>query len=132
MSKLRDMRILIVEDEYLIADDVARYLERRGAVILGPVPSIEQAERHASYADAAILDVVMPVMGAKELLPELKARRPNMKVLLTSGYSESEARRLCAEYPGAAFIQKPYTAQQIAKAVDDLLGVAGATADCRL
>ena len=57
MSKLRGMRILIVEDEYLIADDVARYLERRGAVILGPVPSIEQAERHASYADAAILDV---------------------------------------------------------------------------
>jgi CheY-like chemotaxis protein len=51
------MRILIVEDEYLVADDMARYFEAMGAVILGPVPSIEQAEIHAGHADAAILDV---------------------------------------------------------------------------
>ncbi len=63
----------------------------------------------------------MPVMGAGELLAELKAGRPQMKVLLTSGYSESEARRLCAAWPGAAFIQKPYTARQVAKALEHLL-----------
>ncbi len=38
----------------------------------------------------------MPVMGANELLPALKARQPKLKILLTSGYNESEARRLCA------------------------------------
>ena len=59
MSNLRGMRILIVDDEYLTAADVARYLERLGAVILGPVPTIEQAERHASHADVAILDVML-------------------------------------------------------------------------
>jgi CheY-like chemotaxis protein len=51
------MRILIVEDEYLVAADMARHFEEMGAVILGPVPSIEQAEKHAGHADAAILDV---------------------------------------------------------------------------
>jgi len=71
--------------------------------------------------DAAIVDIVMPNMGANDLLPALRARRPGARILLTSGYSELEARRLCAAYPSATFIQKPYTAQQIAKAVADLL-----------
>jgi CheY-like chemotaxis protein len=44
-----------------------------------------------------------------------------MRILLTSGYSEAEARRLCASVQGTAFIQKPYTAQQLAKALADLL-----------
>jgi len=57
MPNLRGMRILIVEDEYLIADDVARYFQQMGAIILGPVPSIEQAAKHAGCADAAILDI---------------------------------------------------------------------------
>jgi DNA-binding NtrC family response regulator len=63
----------------------------------------------------------MPVMGANELLPQMMARRPDLRVLLTSGYSESEARRLCSRYPGAAFIQKPYTATQLANAILSLL-----------
>ena len=78
--------------------------------------------RQERRVDAVVLDVVMPLMGANQLLPEMKARWPDLKVLLTSGYSEMEARRLCAAYPGSAFIQKPYTAQQIATAVERLVG----------
>jgi len=59
----------------------------------------------------AIVDITMPSMAANELLPALKAKQPRMRILLTSGYSEAEVRRLCAAYPGAAFIQKPYTVQ---------------------
>jgi CheY-like chemotaxis protein len=77
-------------------------------------------ERERNVA-AVVLDVIMPVMGGNDVLPMLKAMRPELKVLLTSGYSESEARRLCATYPGAAFMQKPYTAQQVAKAVEELM-----------
>lgn len=72
MPNLRGMRILIVEDEYLVADDMARYFQGMGAVVLGPVASIEQAEKHARYADAAILDIGLngkPVFSfADELL----------------------------------------------------------------
>ena len=65
----------------------------------------------------------MPVMGGSEFLAEIKRRRPALKVLLTSGYSEAEAKRLCSSYRDAAFIQKPYTAQQLAKAMENLLGL---------
>jgi len=85
MSSLRGMRILIVEDEYLIADDVARYLRRRGAVILGPVPSIEQAERHAGYADAAILDVKLNGKLVFPFADELLRR--GIPFVFFSGYS---------------------------------------------
>ena len=36
------------------------------------------------------------------------------------GYGDSEARRLCAAFPGSTYIQKPYTAQQIGEAVESL------------
>jgi CheY-like chemotaxis protein len=70
---------------------------------------------------AAIVDIIMPNMSANDLLIALKAKPPGIRILLTGGYSEAEARRLCAAYPGAAFSQKPYTAQQLATAVDELV-----------
>ncbi len=126
--------VLVVDDEPSVRQFIGSVVHRRKYRVLEASDgrdALAVCDREAGEIDAAILDVVMPLMGAKELLPELKARQPKMKILLTSGYSESEARRLCAQYPGAAFIQKPYTAQQIAKAVDDLLGVADAITDCR-
>lgn len=70
---LHDHRILIVEDEYLLADDLTFALENAGAVVLGPVPSIEEAITligSAPHIDFALLDVnlrgdfVFPVADA--------------------------------------------------------------------
>ncbi|HOQ44618.1 MAG TPA: PocR ligand-binding domain-containing protein [Bryobacteraceae bacterium] len=124
--------ILVVEDDAAVREFIAAALRRRDYRVLQASDGREAlavCDREGGGIDGAILDVVMPVMGAKDLLPALKARRPGMKVLLTSGYDESEAMRLCAEHPGAAFIQKPYTAHQLAEAVDGLLGLPGSTPD---
>ena len=118
--------VLVVDDEATIRDFIGAVLRKQGYRVLPAADgrdALAVYDRESGKIDALVLDVVMPFMGANELLPILKARRPELKILLTSGYSQSEARRLCAAYPGAAFIQKPYTAQQIAKAVDELLGV---------
>ncbi|MCL4402911.1 MAG: PAS domain S-box protein [Acidobacteria bacterium] len=116
--------VLVVDDEPSVRDFICAVLRYQGYRVL-PASDGREAlavcEREPGQVDAVVLDIVMPVMGAKELLPELKGRQPELKVLLTSGYSELEARRLCTAYPGATFIQKPYTAQQLAKAIDKLL-----------
>ncbi|OCC03544.1 hypothetical protein BA190_17555 [Labrys sp. WJW] len=57
MQQLQGMRILIVEDEILLAGDLADYFEQKGAVILGPASTIEAAQCHVNSANAAILDV---------------------------------------------------------------------------
>ena len=52
--------ILVVEDDYMIADDLRRDLEAAGARVLGPVPSLPEALellRGADRLDAAVLDV---------------------------------------------------------------------------
>jgi PAS domain S-box-containing protein len=117
--------VLVVDDESTVRDFIDAVLRRNGYRVLTAFDgrealSVFESERGA--IDAIVLDVVMPVMGANDLLPRLKAENPHLKVLLTSGYSETEARRLCAAFPDATFIQKPYTAQQIAAAVGQLLG----------
>ena len=116
--------ILVVDDEVSVRDFIGAVLRRKGYHVIQASDG-QEALSLCGFApgaiSAAIVDIIMPNMAANELLPALKAMRPGMRILLTSGYSEAEARRLCVAYPGAAFIQKPYTAQQLAKAVGDLL-----------
>ncbi|TGR73519.1 hypothetical protein EN832_33205, partial [Mesorhizobium sp. M1C.F.Ca.ET.189.01.1.1] len=57
VRNLRGVRLLIVEDEWLLADDLARYFSNMGAVILGPAATLEQAAIHTQTAEAAILDI---------------------------------------------------------------------------
>ncbi|MCR0983096.1 response regulator [Roseomonas populi] len=58
---LAGRRILLVEDEYLIAETMEEWLGRAGADVIGPVPSVEQAlaliEMEAGALDGAVLDV---------------------------------------------------------------------------
>jgi CheY-like chemotaxis protein len=115
--------VLVVDDEAAVRNFIGAVLRKHGYRVVSASDGEEALtvmERERNVA-AVVLDVIMPVMGGNDVLPMLKAMRPELKVLLTSGYSESEARRLCATYPGAAFMQKPYTAQQVAKAVEELM-----------
>jgi hypothetical protein len=54
---LRGVHILIVEDDWVLAGDLARYFGNMGAVVLGPAATVEQASAHTETAEAAILDV---------------------------------------------------------------------------
>lgn len=54
---LAETKILIVEDEFLVADDIARYFAGLGASILGPVSTVAEARSLVERADAAVLDI---------------------------------------------------------------------------
>lgn len=89
-SPLLGKRIMIVEDEYLIADDLACELRQVGAEVIGPAASLPQSMRtiaHAGFIDAAILDINLRETLAYPLLDHLIAA--GVKVLITSGYDEA-------------------------------------------
>jgi PAS domain S-box-containing protein len=121
--------VLVVDDELTVRDFVAAALRQRGYRVLTAgdgreaVGILEERglDAAAPAVDAVVLDLIMPVMSAREFLPVLRERWPETKVLLTSGYNEAEAKQLGAGQPGIAFLQKPYTAQRLGEAITDLL-----------
>ena len=105
-SALRDRRILIVEDEYLIAMMLRDGLEDVGSFVVGPVPSVEKALKAIAAdpdIDAAILDVNLGGVMAYPVAEALITRK--IPFVFTSGY---EAATLRARYPTIRNCPKPY------------------------
>jgi HAMP domain-containing protein len=86
MRDLRGLRLLIVEDEWMLAEDLARYFSKMGAHILGPAATVEQAAVHADAAEAAILDVNL---NGRRVFPIAdKLMRRSVPFVFFSGDSE--------------------------------------------
>jgi PAS domain S-box-containing protein len=110
--------ILIVDDEEVVRRAAAAALERFGyRVILAEhgEQALELFRRDPYAFDAVLLDMTMPRMNGEEVLPVLRGIRPDIKVIVCSGYSELEAMERFSERE--AFIQKPYSSVNLAEKV---------------
>jgi signal transduction histidine kinase/CheY-like chemotaxis protein len=114
--------VLVVEDEPAVRETAVRALRRAGHVVLAAADAEEAlrlAERHLGRIDLLLTDVVLPGVNGPELARRLRAGRPSLRVLLTSGYAADEALRLSEA--GAPFLPKPYTPDELATWVAELL-----------
>ncbi len=105
-SALRDRRILVVEDEFLIAMSLQDALENAGAVVVGPAPSVEKAIKQIEsepHIDAAVLDVNLGGMLAYPVADMLVAK--NIPFVFTSGYEDN---LLKSRYAQVKNCPKPY------------------------
>lgn len=86
---LQKLRVLVAEDESLIAFDIALMLEGFGCEVIGPLARIDDVPRaaRAERLDGALLDVNLRGRQIFEVLPELLAL--GVPVVLTSGYDDS-------------------------------------------
>lgn len=87
-STLNGIRVLVLEDEFLLADDLARCLEDAGAETIGPVNTVEQAEKllEVDLPDAAIVDLNLRGEMASGFIERLAATR--LPCLIVSGYGD--------------------------------------------
>lgn len=85
-NSLEGTRVLVVEDEFYIADDLARCLREAGAVVLGPVPSVDRAlEAIADEApDCAVLDLNLHGDSAAPIAERLNELR--IPFAISTGY----------------------------------------------
>jgi PAS domain S-box-containing protein len=119
--------VLVIEDEEGVRGFLKSALERYGYTVLSAQDGREglaMLDQHSSSIALVLLDLIMPVMGGQEVLAEIKRRQPGIKVLLTSGYNEAEAKRLCAAYGDTLFLQKPFSARSLIHKVQS--AIAGA------
>jgi two-component system, cell cycle sensor histidine kinase and response regulator CckA len=115
----RKLTVLVVDDEPTVRDFAKAALERSGHRVLLAANGREALRmlETSPAVDLVLLDVVMPVIGGGETLNAIRKQRPELTVLITSGYNREEARRLGSLPADLPFIGKPYTAQSLAKAV---------------
>jgi CheY-like chemotaxis protein len=116
--------VLLVEDENEVRRVASRILKTHGYAVLEAHDGKEALEiAAASMVPIHILvtDVVMPGMNGRELAGALAEKHPNMRVLFTSGYADHAIVRHGELEPGLAFIQKPFTANGLARKVREVL-----------
>ena len=116
--------VLLVEDEESVRELVRVTLISRGYKVLeaeNGESGLRIAEATKGPIDILVTDVVMPGMGGRELAKRLVALRPGTSVLYLSGYTEDAIVTQGALSPGTAFLQKPFTLQNLAKKVREVL-----------
>jgi CheY-like chemotaxis protein len=122
-SPLRDRRILVVEDEYLIAMSLQDALENAGSVVVGPVPSVEKAIKTIEldpHIDAAIVDVNLGGVLAYPVADMLIARK--IPFVFTSGYEDNVLRNRYAQVKNCP---KPYLFRAMEEALVEAMSLSG-------
>jgi DNA-binding response OmpR family regulator len=115
---LTGVRILIVEDEYLVAALIQQVLEYAGCLVFGPIARLAEAidAAAAEPCDAAVLDVNLG--GERIFSVAERLRRRNIPFVFVTGYSPEI---LPPEYGGCPLLRKPFRNGDLLKAVAALV-----------
>jgi PAS domain S-box-containing protein len=109
--------ILVIDDEEVIRKVAKTSLEQLyGYTVLlaqNGEQGIELCRLHSNQIRAVVLDLMMPGLSGEETYRQLRLTHPNLPVILSSGYSDSEAMLRFSGKDLAGFLKKPYTAAEI-------------------
>ncbi|MFO0945089.1 MAG: response regulator [Planctomycetota bacterium] len=116
--------MLLAEDEDGVRTLARRVLQQLGYNVIEAANGTEALQREEEYdgpIDILLTDVIMPDRSGRVLANELRARRPGIKVLYTSGYTDDAIVRsgvLAAKDP---FVPKPFTPLTLARRVREAI-----------
>jgi signal transduction histidine kinase len=116
--------ILLVDDEDMIIDVTSRMLKKLGYKFLIAQSGQEALELFAAeknHIDLVILDMIMPGMGGKDTYEALKKINPDVKILLSSGYSISGEAMELINRGCNGYIQKPFSYTQLSQRMREIL-----------
>ena len=116
--------ILLIDDEEMIIGVGQELLQELGYDVLsarsGP-EAIELYQQNAAKVDLVIMDMIMPGMGGGETFDRLKKINPDIKVLLSSGYSINGQAAKILERGCDGFIQKPFNLSQLSDKIQGII-----------
>ncbi|HEX8296744.1 MAG TPA: ATP-binding protein [Chthoniobacteraceae bacterium] len=120
--------VLLVEDEPMLRELGQMVLEDLGYRVLAAENGCEAlrllAQNEPVVIHLLLTDVVMPVMGGKELAAKLRPISPQTKIIFCSGYTEDAIFHSGGLEAGVYFLQKPYSVAAVAQKVRDVLNAA--------
>jgi len=116
--------ILLVEDATKIRELVCEFLQISGYNVLTAENSVEAtrvANEYAGQIDLVLSDVVLPGVSGPVFVEHFLSKRPGIKVLFMSGYTDDRITRDKASKEGFNFIQKPFTQAALAGKIREIL-----------
>jgi two-component system cell cycle sensor histidine kinase/response regulator CckA len=121
--RARAQTVLVVEDAEELRELTSRLLRRQGYTVLlaaNADEALQLFERNPSI-DVILTDVVMPGASGPELTRRLVERRPELKVIYMSGYTEEAIVQHGVLKPGIAFLHKPFTSEALGRKLRETL-----------
>ena len=116
--------VLVVEDMAAVRAVTCQMLRRFGFTVhdaADGTTALELAQTIAHPIDLLLTDVVMPDINGRDLATQFQARRPHMKVLFMSGYTDDAVVRHGILQEGIAYLQKPFTPVSLVRKVREVL-----------
>ena len=124
-TPLSGTRVLIVEDEYYLADDLSRALAKAGAEVVGPVSTLDEAQAKVDEGafDFAVIDMNLRGDFAFALAERLgEAGKP---FVIATGYNQNSIPESLRDVPR---VEKPFSSHQIVELLAGMRGNAGQAA----
>jgi PAS domain S-box-containing protein len=120
----KNASVLVVDDEPVIRATAKAILEDIGYSVETASNGLSAKEiiQNNQQFDLYIVDLIMPEFDGRDVFYLLKETNPNAKIILCSGFSNSQAISKLMDDGLSAFLKKPYTYQQISATVSDVLG----------
>lgn len=118
--------ILLVEDEDIVRALTRQVLQYSGYTVLEATSAARALQISAAHSGPIHLlatDVVMPGTGGRQLAEQLRASRPDLRVLFLSGYTDNALTGPGARAADVHFLSKPFTTATLARKVRDVLDV---------
>jgi len=116
--------VLLVDDEEVVRQVVSQMLKRLGLDVLAAADGAEALELFKDHRQAIrliLLDMTMPRMDGEETFRELMLLTPDVRIILSSGYSEQDATSRFVGKGLAGFIQKPFTLVDLEAKIREVL-----------
>jgi PAS domain S-box-containing protein len=116
--------VLVVDDDEALRHLAARLLRAHGYQVLeasNSTDALQVSTEHANPIDLVVSDVVMPGMSGPELVNLLVQRRPGLRALFMSGYTDESLPHVQMLRPGVNYLPKPFSRRQLAELVRSIL-----------
>jgi CheY-like chemotaxis protein len=116
--------VLLIEDDRSLRDLLCEILEGAGYTVLvadGGAKALQIAEEYAGAIQLIVTDVIMPGLSGRQAAEKIKAARSEVEILFISGYTSEAIEKHGVLAPGAKFLSKPFTTEDLLRKIRDVL-----------
>jgi CheY-like chemotaxis protein len=116
--------VLLVDDDAMVMDIGSQFLKRLGYTVLsapGGQEALALFKQASDRIDGLLLDFIMPGMDGLETMQQVRKIRPDVKIIITSGYTRQQIEdRFARIDPPDGFIQKPFEMKALQEKLHDV------------